>query len=249
MPTIQEIELNDRISRAVTALLRQERADCWMTSNEVCSPSADEQASFPAPVPYRSWTGRLRRRAAQALAAFSSRCIGRRIEGNSRRTLSVIRKRTWEETNEYRFRHPAKRGRGTRQQSGIRRRTGATGDGPTGATFQSPQRSRPARESDHLGGRHRGATEFVVLRTLRVSCWAHPMKNFRPKISSATDGTVASPLKSRARRRATGTTMKVRAAVTPSHLSAIKSASQTATLSSGPGGFLVHMRPAVVRSS
>jgi len=34
MTTTQEIELNERISRAVTALLRQERADCWMTSNE-----------------------------------------------------------------------------------------------------------------------------------------------------------------------------------------------------------------------
>ena len=37
MPTIQEIELNDRISRAVTALLRQERADCWMTSTEAAT--------------------------------------------------------------------------------------------------------------------------------------------------------------------------------------------------------------------
>jgi hypothetical protein len=37
MAATQETELDDRISRVVTALLRLERADCWMNSAEAAA--------------------------------------------------------------------------------------------------------------------------------------------------------------------------------------------------------------------
>jgi hypothetical protein len=37
MTTSQETELDDRISRVVTALLRHKRADCWMNSGEAAA--------------------------------------------------------------------------------------------------------------------------------------------------------------------------------------------------------------------